>query len=107
MPTLLLLGNVTSGINADDFDLSNTVANHRNDTVRRGAFSGERARPFLDSPHTMNEIMQAADPIPDPGGVPGGLRWDVEGTFRGSEGVWELVVDANTNTVLHFNFVKN
>jgi len=30
--------------------------------------------------------MEGANPIPDPGGVPGALRWDVPGAFRGSEG---------------------
>jgi hypothetical protein len=49
--------------------------------------------------------MAAGEPIPDPGGVPGALRWDVPGTFRGSNGVWELVVDPKTQTILHWNFV--
>ncbi|MGH2750228.1 MAG: hypothetical protein ACRDK3_05055 [Actinomycetota bacterium] len=52
----------------------------------------------------MREIMEAADPIPDPGGVPGALRWDVSGAYGGSQGTWQLVVDPNTNTVLHFLF---
>ncbi len=36
-----------------------------------------------------------------------GLRWDVSGTYRGVSGVWELVVDFSTNTIVHFNFVSN
>ena len=34
-----------------------------------------------------------------------GLRWDVAGTFRGTSGTWELVVDTSTNVIVHFNFV--
>jgi hypothetical protein len=49
-------------------------------------------------------IMKAGPGVPDPQGVPGALRWDVAGTFRGSEGTWELVYDTNSNTILHVNF---
>lgn len=52
----------------------------------------------------VNEIMAAGKPIPDPGGIPGGLRWDVPGTFRGSEGTWELVIYPETEVIYHFNF---
>lgn len=61
-------------------------------------------RPFLNSPLTLREIMAAGKPIPDPGGVAGALRWDVPGTFRGSAGTWELVIDPRSNTVLHWLF---
>ena len=44
--------------------------------------------------------------VPDPQGVPGALRWDVAGSFNGSSGTWELVVNMRTNEILHFNFVK-
>jgi len=61
-------------------------------------------RPYLRSPLTLREIMAASKPIPDPGGVAGALRWDVPGTFRGSTGTWELVVDPRSKTVLHWLF---
>ncbi|MBZ6527885.1 hypothetical protein HYQ40_08835 [Aerococcaceae bacterium DSM 111021] len=32
------------------------------------------------------------------------LRWDVEGSFRGSKGIWELVVDLQDKKILHFLF---
>lgn len=48
--------------------------------------------------------QMAADPVPD-AILQSGLRWDVSGTFRGSTGTWELVVDTSTNTVVPFNFV--
>lgn len=61
-------------------------------------------RPYLNSPLTLREIMAAGRPIPDPGGVAGALRWDVPGTFRGSAGTWELVIDPQSRTVLHWLF---
>jgi hypothetical protein len=107
-------GQVTSrqaGLFADDFQLTNfqltnTVENHRYDIITRGEYRGQLSRPYLDSPLMINEIMEARPPIPDPGGVPDALRWDVPGSFRGSDGTWVLVVDPNTNTVLHFVFEK-
>ncbi len=74
--------------------------------MRRGPFKGELSRPYLNSPLTIDEIMNAATSVPDPGGVPGALRWDVPGTFRSSSGAWELVVDPSTNTIVHFNFTS-
>jgi hypothetical protein len=53
----------------------------------------------------MREIMRGSDAKRDPGGVPGGLRWDTPGALNGREGTWELVIDTKTNTVIHFNFV--
>lgn len=49
-------------------------------------------------------LMAAGKPIPDPGGVAGAVRWDVPGTMRGAQGTWKLVLDTQTNTILHFNF---
>ena len=48
--------------------------------------------------------MAGGKPIPDPGGVPGALRWDVPGTFNKSTGTWELVIEPRTNRILHFMF---
>jgi hypothetical protein len=88
----------------DAFNMTKTVADHAEDVVTRGPFKGELARPYVDSPLTVQEIMKAGPGVPDPQGVPGALRWDVPGAFRGSEGTWELVYDTNSNTILHFNF---
>ena len=67
-----------------------------NDVIKKGPNAGQLSRPYIDSDGTtllLSEIMQS------------GLRWDVSGTFRGSTGIWELVVDTSTNTVVHYNFV--
>lgn len=55
-------------------------------------------------PQDHAAIMDGGKPIPDPGGVPGALRWDVPGTMNGSSGSWELVVDPQSKTILHFLF---
>jgi RHS repeat-associated protein len=86
------------------FTLTRTVANDAEMLITRGPLTGELARPYINSPLLANEIMQAAPGVPDPGGVPGALRWDVPGTFRGTEGTYELVYDPATNTILHFLF---
>ena len=85
------------------FRLTETVANHLGDVVKRGTFKGEAARPFLNSPNAIQEIMSAGKGVADPGGVAGALRWDVSGAFRGSQGTWELVM--KDDLILHFNFV--
>ncbi|MDE5907384.1 MAG: DUF4280 domain-containing protein [Lachnospiraceae bacterium] len=93
--------------NAEDLKMSQTVQNHMNDVIKKGPNAGQLSRPYIDSDGTtllLNEIMQSADPVPDVI-LQSGLRWDVSGTFRGSTGIWELVVDTSTNTVVHFNFV--
>ena len=104
-PCDILTKGAPRGVEVGRFKLTDTVAKHADDLVTRGARRGEAARPYLNSPNTIEEIMKGGTPVPDPGGVPGALRWDVAGSFRGSEGAWELVLDPSTNTVLHYNFV--
>lgn len=52
----------------------------------------------------MQEIMNSGEPIPDPGGIPGGLKWQAPGSMNGSAGTWELVVDPGSGTVVHYLF---
>lgn len=42
-----------------------------------------RALRRVPTPHTIRQIIDAGNPIPDPGGMPGALRYDVPGAFRG------------------------
>ncbi|MHC5410019.1 T7SS effector LXG polymorphic toxin [Listeria seeligeri] len=93
---------------ATDLKNSNTVQNHINDIVRKGTNKGQLSRPYIDTDGTtllLDEIMNAASPVKD-SVLSNGLRWDVEGVFRGSKGTWELVIDKSTNTIVHFNFVN-
>lgn len=64
------------------------------------------SRPFIQSTLLRTEIMAADNPRLDPQGVLGAVRWDVPGAFNGTQGTWELVVNALTNTILHFNFTS-
>ena len=94
--------------NAEDLKMSQTVQNHMNDVIKKGPNAGQLSRPYIDSNGTtllLKEIMESTAPVPD-AVLQSGLRWDVSGTFRGSTGTWELVVDTSTNTVVHFNFVS-
>lgn len=77
-----------------------------NDIIKKGQYKGELSRPYIDTNGTnllLDEIMGAASPTKDTV-LNNGLRWDVAGSFRGSEGTWELVVNLDTNTIVHFNF---
>jgi hypothetical protein len=64
------------------------------------------SRPYLNSPLTIDEIQSTGLGVPDPGGLPGALRYDVPGSFNGSQGTYQLVIDPNTNTVYHFLFTS-
>ncbi len=112
-PTLLKTNLVTgkvfkssknSSLKAGNFKYSNTAAKHFTEVIRRGPNAGRLSRPYMKSPLTINEIMAAKQPITDPGGLAGGLRWDVPGTFRGNEGTWELVLHPESQIIYHFNF---
>ena len=119
------------GIDPSRLKLTNTAQNHINDVLKKDKiikisednfsdnverigkdgyktrfYKGDSSRPYVEQGTTLlaDEIMKAGKPIPDPGGIPNGLRWDVPGSFGGKEGVWELVVDKDNNTIVHFLF---
>ena len=94
-----------TSVQVGDYTLSDTVAGHMSETVGgTGTYSGQLARPYLSSPSTIDEIISTGQGVPDPQGVPGLIRYDVPGAFRGSDGTWELLHDPATNTIYHFNF---
>lgn len=86
------------GINVERLELTDKVAGH----------AAQRA--YVNSRSLAKEIIEAAPPRADPGGVAGALRWDVPGTLwrpgmrEPSRGVYELVIDPGTNRILHFLF---
>ncbi|MEM6732449.1 MAG: hypothetical protein AAF658_12900, partial [Myxococcota bacterium] len=88
------------------FTLTGTVAAHADDIISRGPLKGEPTRPYLNSPETIEQIIREGDPVPDPGGIPGALRYDVPGTFRRTDGTWELVIHPDTDMVYHFFFTR-
>jgi hypothetical protein len=94
-----------SAIKIGKFTYTDTAAKHFTEFVKKGSNVGRLSRPYMKSQLTIEEIMAAGKPVPDLGGIPSGLRWDVPGTLRGNEGTWELVIHPETNTIYHFNFV--
>ena len=87
---------------AQDLTMSETVKGHIIDLGK----SGQLSRSYLESNGTnllINEIMHGSKPIPDKI-LPHGLRWDVTGTYRGTFGKWELVVDLDKKMIVHFLF---
>ncbi len=60
-------------------------------------------RPYQDSKLLINEIIESKPPVPDPRGT-NALSWTVTGTFNGSKGYYELIIDPASNTVWHFVF---
>ena len=86
------------------FKYTKTAAKHLTDVVKKGAHKGKLARPYMNSPLTIQEIMATGKGVPD-AYAKGALNFKVSGTFRGSKGTWELVIDPNKNLIYHFNFV--
>src|ERR1700733_6991590 len=87
------------------FSYTNTAAKHMDEVVMHGSNTGRLARPYMRSPLTVQEIMATSKGIPDLT-AKGALNYRVPGTFRGSKGIWELVIDPNKNLIYHFNFIK-
>ncbi len=81
-------------LDAFELEFSDTAAGHA------------ASRPFMESRLLIQEIMESAEPIADPQGALNTVRWDVPGTFNGSEGTWELVVNTADRIIYHFNFVR-
>ena len=65
--------------------------------------TGHLDRPYQESKLLINEIMESKTPIPDPQGT-NALYREVNGTFNGSTGYYELLIDPASNTVWHFVF---
>ena len=82
------------------FKLSNTITKHI------------PVRPYMNSTQIIQNIMKAAKPVKD-ASLKNGYKWSVQGTWwqRGwanvKTGTWELVVDANTKTIVHMLFKPN
>lgn len=72
--------------------------------LKVGDYQGMLKRPYMRSPLTIKSIMSIGEGIPD-ATWPGGFNWKVPGTFRGSQGFFELGINPKTNTIYHFNFV--
>jgi RHS repeat-associated protein len=104
-------------LKAEDLERTNTVNDHLDDFVGKdkilkigedGGYlavqhAGEAARPYIDSTQLIQEIMDNGTPVKDLF-LTNGLKWIVPGSFRGTTGVWELIVDLDSNRIVHFLF---
>ncbi|WP_370900941.1 hypothetical protein [Chryseobacterium gossypii] len=88
-----------------EYTFSKHAGKHLNEVVQRGENAGLLSRPYMRSPFTIKNIMSTGNGVPD-ATWPGGMNWKVPGTFRGSEGIFELGINPETNVIYHFNFVK-
>lgn len=62
------------------------------------------SRSYYESRLLMQEIIRTGSIAKDPGGVITAVRYMAAGSLNGSPGVYELVIDLKTRTVLHFLF---
>lgn len=60
----LLPNHVADAVDFGNLRFTDTAANHA------------ATRPYVDSPLTLEQIVRAADPVPDPGGLPNGWKWE-------------------------------
>ena len=100
--TKKIMANGADLFKVGEYSYTRTVANHLNDTTRLGQLT----RPFLRSPSLIKEIVSSGSGVADPGGLKGALRFDLPGSFNGTKGTWQLVINQKTKVIYHFNFVK-
>ena len=78
---------------------------HLNEVAKYGKNAGRLDRPYMRSPSTITNIIKSGRGVPD-ATFKGGFNYRVPGTFRGSQGIFELGINPKTNTIYHFNFIK-
>ena len=96
-------GKVASRAEISEYVYTKTAAKHFSDIVKKGTYKGEMVRPYMNSPLTIQEIMQAGKGTPD-ATFKGGVNWKVPGVFREAQGIWELGINPKTKVIYHFNF---
>jgi len=97
-------GATKGGVQAAEYTFTKSAEKHLTEIVTKGANKGQLARPYMNSPLTIQEIMSTGKGTLD-ATFKGGMNWKVPGTFRGSQGIYELGINPNTNVIYHFNFV--
>jgi len=67
---------------------------------------GKAARPYMNGNNgqLLRGIMEGSAPRMDSRGAPGVVEWRTPGAMNGSNGIWELNIDANSNRIVHFLF---
>ena len=78
-------------IEAGEFTITKTVAKNL------------ATRPYINSPSTITNIMKSSKGVPD-AFFKGGMNYKMPGTFNGANGIFELGINPETNTIYHFLF---
>jgi hypothetical protein len=58
---------------------------------------------IISSPSTITNIMKSGKGVPD-AYFKGGMNYKVPGSFNGSQGIFEVGINPQTNTIYHFLF---
>lgn len=101
---------LASKIDVKNLTMTKTVENHTWDIVgTRDVGSpkfGRAARPYMNGNNgqLIREIMSGSTPRLDSRGAAGVVEWRTPGALNGSNGIWELNINANSNRIVHFLF---
>ncbi len=60
-------------------------------------------RPYQQSTQTIQEIINSGSPKADPRGS-AGLWWNIDGSFNGTSGHYELLISPDKTTIWHYLF---
>jgi hypothetical protein len=90
-------------IKVGEYTYAGGAAKHFDKVIKHGKHSGEVRRPFMRSPLHIQEIISTGKSSPDIF-IKDSRRFNVPGTFRGSQGTWELVIDLKQKVIYHYNF---
>ncbi|MFI9649436.1 RHS repeat domain-containing protein [Streptomyces sp. NPDC052040] len=99
-------------VDAGNLSMTKTVENHTWDIAgTRDPMApnfGKAARPYMtaNNGQLIREIMAGSEPTLDSREAAGVVEWRTPGTMNGSQGVWELNINANSNTIVHFLFKR-
>lgn len=101
---------LTGKIDVENLSMTKTVENHTWDIAGTRDVDapnfGKAARPYMNGNNglLLRGIMEGSAPRMDSRGAPGVVEWRTPGTMNGSNGIWELNIDANSNRIVHFLF---
>ena len=116
-------GNVNSNNNENDKDFNNRLNSKTQTTTKNTAkkdysqvstFKYSNTimkkhtileRPYMNSSQLIREIVNSTTPAKDLSkNLINGLKWTTKGSFNGTQGIWELVADMDSRTIVHFLF---
>ncbi|MFD7480938.1 RHS repeat-associated core domain-containing protein, partial [Streptomyces sp. NPDC059837] len=94
----------------ENLSMTKTVENHTWDIAGTRDVDapnfGKAARPYMNRNNglLLREVMEGSAPRLDSRGAPGVVEWRTPGAMNGSNGIWELNIDTNSNKIVHFLF---